>query len=532
MRFICLYFLIFCMNINYDINTWAENYQINRDLNPVIISAQTSLDGYRLKNFYITNLFQGLVWMIFHFSVIFFFGFLLQNIALVWFFLGFANLIAFWIDIPLGILQRYIPTRRLFLIAAISQLIATSIFFAFIFKLFWLLHTLGSVVPSESIQAGNDWFFGSVINYIWVIIASICYGITKEINDISTYGYILSHADPSDYGTILARNNITFGIGSLLGLLLSWIVLSFSPAFAVVFLAVIIVIFMIFTIRYFDTSVDSVSISDITHFKLSVQKWNSENVKEYIVETIKKADIEKVIKNAKYLMLKPKQKLINEKIPWTEILITSKKEFMIIWKIFLNKPLNVSLIWTITLVLIFGFWDTFATSFLLGFLHDLKPGSSYILLAIIWVPWILLQEVASKIGSRIWPKIIGIIGLFLSAWSLILMGIFSFGELNIYILLPLALINSLGYACGMSTGQNQFLDTYNRTYAQQAGLAEINANASSGPIKVVQNLANVFGLVIWGSLLYFGFSTFFIIFWITITVVLLWTLANQKQILL
>lgn len=520
------------MNVNDNTDTWASNYKISPELNPVIISAQTSLDWYRLKNFYITNLFQGLVWMIFHFSVIFFFGFLLQNIALVWFFLGFANLIAFWIDIPLWILQRYIPTRRLFLIAAISQLIATSIFFAFIFKLFWLLHALGSVVPSESIQAGNDWFFGSVINYIWVIIASICYGLTKEINDISTYGYILSHADPSDYGVILARNNITFGVGSLLGLLLSWVVLSFSPAFAVVFLAIIIVIFMVFTIRYFDTSVDTVSIADITHFKVSVQRWNSENVKEYIVETIKKADIEKVIKNAKYLMLKPKQKLIIEKIPWSEIFKTSKKEFMIIWKIFLHKPLNISLIWTITLVLIFGFWDTFATSFLLGFLNDLKPGSSYLLLAIIWVPWILLQEVASKIGSRIWPKIIGIIGLFLSAWSLILMGLFSFGELNIYILLPLAVINSLGYACGMSTGQNQFLDSYNRIYAQQAGLAEINANASSGPIKVVQNLANVFGLVIWGALLYFGFSTFFIIFWITITAVLLWTFQKQKQILL
>ena len=74
--------------------------------------------------------------MIFHFSVVFFFGFLLRNLALVGFFLGFANLVAFFIDIPLGIVQRYMPTRRMFIIAAISQLIATSIFFAFIFKLF------------------------------------------------------------------------------------------------------------------------------------------------------------------------------------------------------------------------------------------------------------------------------------------------------------------------------------------------------------------------------------------------------------
>ena len=520
------------MTIDINTNTWEDNDQISAESNPVIISAQTSLDWYRLRNFYITNSFQWFVWMIFHFSVVFFFGFLLRNLALVGFFLGFANLVAFFIDIPLGIVQRYMPTRRMFIIAAISQLIATSIFFAFIFKLFWILQVLGSVVPSESLQAWNEWFYGSAINYVWVIIASICYGVTKEINDVSTYGYVLSHADPSDYGTILARNNITFGIGSLIGLILSWVVLSFSPAFAVVFLAIIIVSFLIFTIKYFDTSLDAVNIADITHFKVSVQRWNTENVKEYIVDTIKKTDIEKVIKNAKYLMLKPKQNLVGEKIPWVEVFEMSKKEFKIILEIFWHKPIHLTLIWTITLVLTFGFWDTFASSFLLGFLDTMKNGWSYILLAIIWVPWIVLQEVASKIGSKIWLRTIGIIGLSLSAWSLILMGIFSFGDLNIYILLPLALINSLWYACGMSTWQNQFLDIYNRIYAQHQNLSEINANASSGPIKVVQNLANVFGLVIWGALLYFGFSIFFIIFGLTITGILVWTLINQNKILL
>ena len=80
------------------------------------------------------------------------------------------------------------------------------------------------------------------------------------------------------------------------------------------------------------------------------------------------------------------------------------------------------------------------------------------------------------------------------------------------VILTLALINSLGYACGMSTGQNQFLDTYNRIYAEHENLTEINANASSGPMKVIQNLANVIGLVIGGALLSFGFATFFIIF--------------------
>ena len=85
------------------------------------------------------------------------------------------------------------------------------------------------------------------------------------------------------------------------------------------------------------------------------------------------------------------------------------------------------------------------------------------------------------------------IGLGLSGGSLILMGIFAmFDTMNPVVIIGLALINSLGYACGMSTGQNKFLDTYNRIYAEHENLSEINANASSGPMKVIQNLANVF----------------------------------------
>ena len=33
----------------------------------VVISANSAFDGHKLKNFYMTNAFQGFVWMIFHF---------------------------------------------------------------------------------------------------------------------------------------------------------------------------------------------------------------------------------------------------------------------------------------------------------------------------------------------------------------------------------------------------------------------------------------------------------------------------------
>jgi MFS family permease len=420
----------------------------------------------------------------------------------------------------------------MFIIAAISQLIATGIFFGFIFKLFGILQwVVGTAVPVELVQQGNDWFFGSALNWIGVIVASICYGLTKEINDVSTYGYVLSHADPSEYGTILARNNITFGIGSLVGLVLSGVVLSFSPAIAVIFLWLVIAGFLVFTIRFFDNSMDSIDISDIASFRVSIQRWNAEHVREYITETVKKVDLEKIVGGAKYLMLKPKQKTTTEKLPWAEIARMSKREFSIIWEICTHQPMHFSLFWTITLVLTFGFWDTFASSFLLDFLDQMKPGWSYILLALIGVPGIVLQETASKIGARIGLKTIGIIGLALSGGSLILMGIFALGStLSPVIILSLALVNSLGYACGMSTGQNQFLDIYNRIYAEHEKLTEINANASSGPMKVIQNLANVIGLVIGGALLIFGFPAFFILFWLIILGILAWTITAGKKI--
>ena len=72
-------------------------------------------------------------------------------------------------------------------------------------------------------------------------------------------------------------------------------ILSFSPAFAVIILGVIIAGFLAFTIRFFDNSMDSVNISDITQFRVSIQKLNSENVREYITETVKKVDLEKII---------------------------------------------------------------------------------------------------------------------------------------------------------------------------------------------------------------------------------------------
>jgi hypothetical protein len=153
-------------------------------------------------------------------------------------------------------------------------------------------------------------------------------------------------------------------------------------------------------------------------------------------------------------------------------------------------------------------------------------------LAIIGIPWIVLQEQAGMLSKKIWAKTVGLIGLVLSGSSLILLWVGSlFENIHPMIILGFALINSLWYACGMSTWQNQFLDTYNRIYAKHEKLNEINSNASSGPIKILQNLANVIGLMCgWFIVWVFWYTWFFILFGIAIFALLGWSIQHRWDI--
>ncbi len=504
----------------------------------VIISANTALDGYRLKNFYMTNSLQWFVWMVFHFSVVFFFTFQLQSVALVGIFLGIANFIAVLLDIPVGILQRYYSTKKLFIIAAISQLIAVAIFFNFIYGVFSVAGDVSKMIVPEGFSWIISWFFSSALNWVLIIVASVCYALTKEINDISTFGYILSHAHPSEYGTILARNNITYGLGSLVGLVISGFILSTNPTIAIIFLGAAIAIFLVFTIRFFDNSSESLTLSDVTSFTVGIRKVNAENVKEYITEKISAVDLEKVLSTAKYVFLKPKQKQTST-IEWGEFGRETIRTAKTIWQIMSHVPIYIVIYWTMTLVLIFGFWDTFASTFLVSFLDDIKPGWSYILLACIAIPALGLQEVAGKVAGKVGIKTVAFIGLGLSGVSLIGMGIMAlvaggtFSGTTTIIFLALALVNSLGYSCGMSLGQNQFLDTYNSIYAKTLNLKEIDSNASAGPMKILQNAANVIGLVFgWLMLEILGYGGFFLIFGIVILWALVWSISKKDKIIL
>ena len=42
-------------------------------------------------------------------------------------------------------------------------------------------------------------FSENIFNWIGLFVAAICYGLTKELNEVSTFGYILSNSSPTEY---------------------------------------------------------------------------------------------------------------------------------------------------------------------------------------------------------------------------------------------------------------------------------------------------------------------------------------------
>lgn len=75
---------------------------------------------------------------------------------------------------------------------------------------------------------------------------------------------------------------------------------------------------------------------------------------------------------------------------------------MIIKSIMLHNPPYMIVYWTMSLVLIFGFWDTFASTFLIDFLAKIgSEKTAYLLLACIAIPALGLQEISSHVAEKI-----------------------------------------------------------------------------------------------------------------------------------
>lgn len=493
------------------------------------ISLERKLDWNRKSNLHLTVWILSFTWMIFHFAVVFFFVLKLESIALVGIFLWLGNLFSFLLDVPVWILQYYLKSKTLYLLWAISQLIALLIFANFIFKVTDFL-AMPVVENAWVLQSVVSFFMFDIVNILLLLVASFCYGFTKEINDITTISYILNNANPSQYKTIIASDNLFIGIWSFLWLILSWFILSFSPKL-IIFTILFIVLFMLYvTNKFFDNSVYTFKFSDLERFKIYFDKdwlWKAKND---LVKTVSKVDLGQVIWKTKYVFLRPL--VIKKDMIWvSEMIEKTKESFINIYETLkYAKTTNLIVYWAFAMVLTFWFWDTFAATFLIDFLNQVKPWMSYILLWIIAIPAYALQWLFWKLADKFWVYFITNVWLAISWASLILMSFFSW-DLNLWVVMWLALLNSVWYAICMNLSVSTFLEMYNKSYAEKMKLVEIDSNASATPMKILQNLANVVGLFFWWLILaVINYSWFFFLFWWLIIWFLIWSILKRKKI--
>lgn len=502
---------------------------MTKDESLAFISLERKLEWNRKKNLHLTVWLLSFTWMIFHFTVVFFFILKLESLVLVGIFLWLWNLFSFLLDVPVWILQYYLKSKTLYLIWAISQMIALLIFANFIFEAtdFLAQSVVDNVWVFDSVL---NFFLFDVVNILLLIIASFCYGLTKELNDITTISYILNNANPSQYKEIIAQDNLFIGIWSFAWLIVSWLILTFTPKL-IIFTLLFIVIFIVFVInKLFDNSTYTFKFSDLEKFKVYFDKDWIWKAKEDLVKTVSKVDLGQALWKTKYIFLRPI--VINKDMIWfSEMIEKTKESFInIIETLKYAKTTNLIVYWAFAMVLTFWFWDTFAATFLIEFLDKVKPWMSYILLWIIAIPAYALQWPFWKLADKIWVYIVTNIWLAISWLSLIFMSFFAW-DLNLGVVMWLALLNSVWYAICMNLSVSTFLEMYNKSYAENKKLVEIDSNASATPMKILQNFANVVGLFLWWFVLaLINYTWFFFVFGWLILWFLVWSIIKRKEI--
>ncbi len=499
-----------------------------------IISVDRELDPIKAKNLFFSVIAIHFMWMLFHFTVVFFFTLQLQSVALVWIFLAIWNLFAFLLDIPIWVIQNYYKSKTLYIISFITQLIAIIIFANFIFQVTDFL-TTSLTSNTWIVWTALNFFLWNWLNIILLLIASICYWITRELQDITTISYILNNWNPSQYANIIAKNNIAMWIWGLFWLILSWIILTFSPKLIIFSIILIIVLILLFTSKFFDNWEKTINLKDIYKFKVFFEKenieWIKNDLKNKIVKSVNTIELKNLIQSTKYIFIKPQVK--KSWLTFKLLISETKTTFINTYNVIKAPQSSLLIYWSIIMVLTFWFRDTFASTFLIDFLNDIKIfwkwWWSYLLLWIIAIPAFWLQWFFSKLAEKHWAYTIANIWLLLSWISLFLMWIFS--NSSVLIIMVFAVINSIWYASCMSLSQAVFLDQYNKSYANFNNLKEIDANASAAPMKILQNLANVFWLFFWWLILailhYLGF---FIVFGSFIIWFLYWSIKKRKEI--
>ena len=496
-------------------------------------------NNFKKRNLLLVVKVYWFTWIIFHFTIVYFFWLFLDSILLVWIFLWFWNLIALLSDVPIWVIQKYFKPKKLLIFANILMIFVTLIFFKFIFfSSLWEV-TSSTIAGDSEIISNLTIFFENWFNLLLLLLTAFLYWIIKETYDITFLSYILGGATPSEYASNLSKYNISFWVWALIWIIISWFILALAIEIAIIIVFFIIIIFLFLIVKYFDREENTIDFSKIKNLSVTSIKWWIDKSKIYMVETVKKVEVKEIIKNTRYVFLIPIE--IKKELNMEELKETTILSFKSVFNVILGENKSMILIWSMTVMLFFGFWDTFVSTFQIEFLNKIISLNSssaiisntkwlitwYVLIWLLVIPIFLSQQFfINKSKTKGVFNIISF-GVLLSALSIIFFGI----SQNIIFVLIFWLLNSFWYAAAMPLAMATFSERYNIEYAKKYNLKEIESNSSAAPLKILINLANVFWLVIWWLLVsILWFNWFFMVLWLSLFILLSISILNKNLI--
>lgn len=494
-----------------------------------IISVEKELDPIREENLFLTIVISNIIWMIFHFTVVFFFTFQLKSILMVWVFMWIWNIFAFLLDISIWIIQKYILPKTLFTISFLFQILTMIIFINFTLQ---ITEYLKNTFTPDDMWVVTDllsFFLWNWMNLFLLLIASFCYWLSKELQEVTLVSYILNNANHNQYIYLIAKKNMGTWVWAFIWLVLSWFILNLNPNFIILLTIIMIILIIFFTSSFFDNSERTLEIKDIYKFRIFLDRNNVKNlgidIKEKIVKSVSKLELKGIVDTSKYIFIKPLS--ISSWLTLRMLYEETKKGFISTYKIFTNSNNSLVIYWCFVILITFWFWDTFASTFLIKFLDNLWNWYWYVLLWLIAVPAFWFQRYFSKLSEKYWIYNVSNFWLTISWLSLFFMWVFAESN-NIVLIISLAVINSVWYAACMTLSQAWFLEFYNKAYAEQNNLKEIDANASSAPFKIIWNLSTVLWFLFWWLLLStLHYFWVFIFLWVAMIYILYWTRKNR-----
>ena len=123
---------------------------------------------------------------------------------------------------------------------------------------------------------------------------------------------------------------------------------------------------------YFDNAKTTLDLKEVQKFQVYLKKSSLSKARENVTQVVKSIDMKQTFSQTKYLFLRPLVRNPNM-ITMGEMqqkTIESFKEIYNTLRYARGKYLIVY--WSFVMLLTFGFWDTFASTFLIDFLDQVK----------------------------------------------------------------------------------------------------------------------------------------------------------------